>query len=708
MKKRILALCLLSLSLSIFCVYHKIGEYQTEEWTYKLVIVDDIGYVAGGGVFFTLDVSDPENPQVLGEYSEVSHCRDVSIQGHYAFLPNVYRLVVVDIEDPCNIEYVGEYEAMYTVDEVEVAGDFAYILTTGGISILDISDVGNIQLRGSCDFFGVRSSYTLDGDLIFVTMWSDEVYVYDVSDPDDPYRVRTLYSPGTALYAVCEDSVVYIGAEDFGVRMVDISDLLNPHEVGTIYRLEYPRCIEVADDVVYVGDQYTGLYAYDVSDPQDPQEIDRYLGRNYITSIVAQQDVVFTDATYFGLDVIDVSEPGNPYLVGHYESDIGCWNFDIVNDWAYIARGIYGFEIVDISNPMSPQQMFTDDDDLHSANAISISDNLMYILNPYQGFKIYDISDLDHIVHLSTIIRESTTDMIIRDTLAYVSSYDTGVDVIDMSDPDNARVLDTYFAPRTPHKLALSDDVLLIADGIFGLKIVSVEEPENMLPLCSFTAIGSFNSVEVNGDVAYVAVGDSLLILDISIPEMPIVVSYIKPHEGCQIDYCVIQDGLLFVNDSNWNELFIYDIENPYQPALLLDFPWGYNTKHIQVVGDILYTANEHGGINMLDLQLMGVETDQLDVSPEYNTVLSNYPNPFNPSTTIAFTIPTDGCVTLEVFNIKGQKVKSLLDRRMEKGEHAITWHGDDDSGKSCSSGVYLYRMKAGDATKTSRMLLMK
>ncbi len=84
------------------------------------------------------------------------------------------------------------------------------------------------------------------------------------------------------------------------------------------------------------------------------------------------------------------------------------------------------------------------------------------------------------------------------------------------------------------------------------------------------------------------------------------------------------------------------------------------------------------------------------------------YPNPFNPTTTIAFSIPTDSRVTLDVFNIRGQKVRTLLDERMERGEHSVQWTGDDDNGKPCSSGVYLYRMKAGDTTKTSRMLLMK
>ncbi len=99
---------------------------------------------------------------------------------------------------------------------------------------------------------------------------------------------------------------------------------------------------------------------------------------------------------------------------------------------------------------------------------------------------------------------------------------------------------------------------------------------------------------------------------------------------------------------------------------------------------------------------------DNVNAESDNVVTMTAFPNPFNPTTTIAFSIPTDSRVTLDVFNIRGQKVRTLLDERMERGEHSVQWTGDDDNGKPCSSGVYLYRMKAGETTKTSRMLLMK
>jgi flagellar hook capping protein FlgD len=90
------------------------------------------------------------------------------------------------------------------------------------------------------------------------------------------------------------------------------------------------------------------------------------------------------------------------------------------------------------------------------------------------------------------------------------------------------------------------------------------------------------------------------------------------------------------------------------------------------------------------------------------DALIGNYPNPFNPSTKIAFSVSAPGHVTLEVFNIKGEKVKTLVDGSLEAADHTATWNGNDDSGKSVASGIYFYKMKANKFVSTKKMILMK
>ena len=96
-------------------------------------------------------------------------------------------------------------------------------------------------------------------------------------------------------------------------------------------------------------------------------------------------------------------------------------------------------------------------------------------------------------------------------------------------------------------------------------------------------------------------------------------------------------------------------------------------------------------------------------IIPITNQLYSNFPNPFNPTTTISFDIAqASSFVTLDIYNIKEQKVKTLVNDDLEVGKHTILWDGKDDSGKSVSSGIYFYKMKTAKYTSTRKMILMK
>jgi len=86
----------------------------------------------------------------------------------------------------------------------------------------------------------------------------------------------------------------------------------------------------------------------------------------------------------------------------------------------------------------------------------------------------------------------------------------------------------------------------------------------------------------------------------------------------------------------------------------------------------------------------------------------NNYPNPFNPVTHISFSLPTKSEVTLSVFNILGQQVKTLASGAFEAGRHEIVWDGTNEAGEHVTSGIYLYRLEAGNFLETKKMVLLK
>jgi hypothetical protein len=95
-------------------------------------------------------------------------------------------------------------------------------------------------------------------------------------------------------------------------------------------------------------------------------------------------------------------------------------------------------------------------------------------------------------------------------------------------------------------------------------------------------------------------------------------------------------------------------------------------------------------------------------VIPDKFSVEQNYPNPFNPITTIRFNLPQASYVSIKIYNMLGQEVKTLLNSEMNPGVHTVQWNGDNNAGQKVSSGTYTYRVVAGDNVQTMKMVLMK
>ena len=103
------------------------------------------------------------------------------------------------------------------------------------------------------------------------------------------------------------------------------------------------------------------------------------------------------------------------------------------------------------------------------------------------------------------------------------------------------------------------------------------------------------------------------------------------------------------------------------------------------------------------------VEDEEYDDLLPYKFELSqNYPNPFNPVTTIEYSLPRRSHVTVEIHNVLGQKVRTLVAGIQNAGYQSIQWDGRDDKGNVLPSGVYIYRLEAGKSSQSNKMLLIR
>lgn len=112
-----------------------------------------------------------------------------------------------------------------------------------------------------------------------------------------------------------------------------------------------------------------------------------------------------------------------------------------------------------------------------------------------------------------------------------------------------------------------------------------------------------------------------------------------------------------------------------------------------------------------IDLEIdsvTSVGSAELASAPETFDLFQNYPNPFNPETTIRYQLGRASEVSLKIFNILGQEIKTLINEERLAGSYAITWDGKDNLGRQAASGIYIFRLTAGDVKMSKRMLLLK
>jgi hypothetical protein len=176
---------------------------------------------------------------------------------------------------------------------------------------------------------------------------------------------------------------------------------------------------------------------------------------------------------------------------------------------------------------------------------------------------------------------------------------------------------------------------------------------------------------------------------------------YIDFSSSAVINYCdlTMPDGASGSNNIDEDPLFA-DASN-------LDFHLTETSPCINAGTDIgLEYFGEAPDVGCFEWEEVSSGNEQII---ENYREIKNYPNPFNPRTTILFSLRNRSNVELSIYNIKGQKIKSIIHNELSKGKHSVVWNGDDESGNSVSSGIYYYKLGVdGKNEAVKKCLLLK
>ncbi|MDD3807290.1 MAG: FlgD immunoglobulin-like domain containing protein, partial [Candidatus Marinimicrobia bacterium] len=157
-----------------------------------------------------------------------------------------------------------------------------------------------------------------------------------------------------------------------------------------------------------------------------------------------------------------------------------------------------------------------------------------------------------------------------------------------------------------------------------------------------------------------------------------------------------------YVNDGGlWNVISVCNIDADQHLEVLY-------TSSISLPGGDLFNPNYSAPIIVMDPKIGNSIDKNNPLLPFAYKLEQNFPNPFNPSTTLSLTIPKAEHVKLTIYDITGKEVKVLVNSPLNKGTHSFVWDGTDMNGKKVASGSYVYRMEAGNVVKIRNMTLLK
>lgn len=678
-------------------------------------IQDSLLYLAYLDKFTILDVSDPENfletgsyEAEQGDYQEAPYLFDILVQDGYAYISSIthytysipsFLLIVLDVSDPSNIQECSsiEYSTVHGLifDEVgrkQLSNGVIYFpyweydpagYRGGGIIAIDVSDPENPERIDTPDNFYddiyiysmcIRENYAYCTGKASGDLW---VLTFDISDPAIIDSVSFLQFQAVNNWSIFQGSKVRTVEDRLIVCAQDSIfqlSLENPEQPEFLTRSGLDSTIvahfQIEDELAFItGDQT--IYSYDISDPENAELTDNLEEINGIIScLTIDEDIAYLVDNHHGLITVNISDPYNPEELGRTELFYGAFE-DVAKagDHLYIISNSGAendFHVVNAAAPENP--VLVNSLSENRGMGLYIFDNYVFISSVNFGLTVYDITNpetperilADFEVGYRGIFPSTEGDNIflLRDyTVEWQGINQQQLDVVSIEDPENPILVSSIELEHGVDGVCVLNYAYVVASD--SLHIIDKSDLENLDIVNSFKLASRARRISVSGDFAYIACVDGgLRVIDISDPLNIHRVGYYDTP-GLANDLFV-DNGLGYLAD--FSNFSIYDCA----PA---------------------WSAGE-----------------QKNFQPTSFEISSIYPNPFNSSVRLQYLLPFNADISIQVFNLNGRLISSLLNTSQQPGEYSLLWNTEN-----ISSGTYFINMIIpGMINETRKVVLVK
>ncbi len=540
----------------------------------------------------------------LQEALPLQGARALTVQGSLALVAKTGGMSVIELDGAGPLRLLGDFKSRSDYEHVRLANGHAYLTAGKRLDIVDLGNPAHPRLVGS---YRARAPIVAlaVGKGIAALLANEELQLVDVSRPRHNRRLArlALSFPATAL-ALRQDTL-YLAADDQGLLIIDISDPRHPRISGQ-YRTSGPLLdLDVRGSLAVLANGEHGVTLLDVSAPSRP----RWLGSHQqlgdvrrVRALPAGQALAAN--SHNELLLLDIGSPAMPSLISALPlrrplTDLAA---GLAQPLVLLTEGLSA-----LNSEALPPQLGNEGLDFGQGvnyggqRRLVIRDGIAYVADWFSGIHLYDIREPHRPRLLSSLHTPgSPKGIVVRGDIAYVADDDHGLQVVDIADPHRPRIIANLATAGLAYTPLLEDDLLYLASHRGGFQIIDISDPAAPRLLTSLDTPGKAWSIQVQKARAYVADDEAgLLIYDVHDPRAPQLMGRFSP--GTAAEDVLIDGNIAYVAFFD-DGLYVLDVSDPSHPRSVVHLATPGNARGLERQGNYLYLADWLAGIHVVDI----------------------------------------------------------------------------------------------------------
>lgn len=660
-------------------------------------------------------------------------CLDIAVAEHtYVLLGNL--LAIYDMLDLQHPQEIGYYHFDDSPVFFEQSGhELIFAQTNGSLWLVDVSQPNQPVLSSTVHLSGQITALTIHNYIAYVGVSTDSsnaVNLIDITYPSTPEIVETIEIGHAVTAITLESSVLYIGDSNGGISWY------SQHAGGTwnlIQRLVISGTVQDLmrqDSLLVAACDTVGAYIFNTNSADSLALIGQITADIGINRIhVMDGNVLVADKRAGTLQLWDVTTPAPLSLIASTDIVGSVAEMTVQNDTIYLATQNEGFQIWRLTDESQFDRLFW----MHTGGIgedLAVKDTLLYYTNGVNGMRVLDISNPMRPVFLG----EYDTDFYytkfdISGNVALLTEEENGMDILNVSDPGEPTFVHHFGENYGVWDVQVMQDTAYLAAGQRGILMLDIHDPA--MPVLVDSVVVSQYTLRLfyaNGFVYAMDGNAKFVIIDPRTSSTPAIIGEVAVDDV--IDAIYVSDQYAYVGLLHGG-LVIFDISQPDAPTLVSEHEIDGRIHDILVNDDTLFLSvmygNEAGlhvfdlsdissptaignvvpnqgflGVTLTDGYVFGTSWDGLWIfendfppeaientqPPQQTELLSNYPNPFNPSTHINYVVQQTGMVELRIYNLRGALLRTLVHQQQLPGKYSVMYYPEH-----IASGLYFYQL---------------